>query len=247
VTIWKRRYVDGLAALVATLASLCVLLFVGKPSAIAAYTVLLALSLLAWTGNGGLGWVIVKWCLPFAIPLLLVHGVLNAGFPADRWYLGFLPFRPAGFRFGATISLHVTLFATVAAYWMSTRRDDVVDDLVNLRLATWIIFFSSQSIAIGGSVERRILKIYTAQRARGIRTGPSFWARIKAFPSVVIPVVVATLLEADARVPALVSRGFGCAQPAPLPRKRKSLGTYLWTIMPAVFLGAATLFSWKGS
>jgi energy-coupling factor transporter transmembrane protein EcfT len=241
VTVCNQRHVDGLAALVATAASLCALLILGSAFAVAGYTVLLALSLLVWTGNARIGWVIVKWVLPFAVPLLLVHGVLNAGFPADRWYFGFLPLREAGLRYGATVSLHVALLATVAAYWMNTRRDDVVDDLVSLRLPLWFILFCSQGIAIGASVERRISKVYVAQRARGIRTGPSFWARVQAFPSVLIPAVVSTLLEAEARVPALVSRGFGCARLAPLPGRRKPLENRLWALAPVVLLVAVLL------
>jgi energy-coupling factor transporter transmembrane protein EcfT len=246
VTIRKHRHVDGLAALIATTASICALLMLGSVSAVATYTVLMALNLLAWTGNARIGWVIVKWCLPFAVPLLFVHGVLNAGFPADRWYFGLLPLREAGLRYGATVGLHVALLATVAAYWVNTKRDDVVDDLVSLRLPLWVILFSSQSIAVGASVERRITKVYAAQRARGIRTGPSFWARVQALPSVLIPAVVGTLLEAEARVPALVSRGFGCARLAPLPRRRKPLNARLWAFVPVVLLAAVLFLRQEG-
>jgi hypothetical protein len=236
----KQRNVDGLAAVITTVASICALLIV-RPPALAAYTLTLGLSLAAWCGQRDAIWVIAKWSVPFAAPLLLVHGVLNTGFPVDRWYFGFLPVRVAGLLYGVTVSLHVVLFATVAAYWMSSRRDEVVDDLVRLRLPPWLILFSSQSIAIGASVERRIAKVYEAQRARGIRTGPSLWARVQAFPTVLIPAVVGTLLEAEGRVPALVSRGFGCARLAPLPERRKPLSVRIWASLPAALLIGAIL------
>src|SRR5262249_44870324 len=112
----------------------------------------------------------------------------------------------------------------------------------SLGLPDMVVLFSAQSIAIAATVERRILKVYAAQRARGIRTGPGLWARIRAFPSVLIPSVVGTLLEAEARVPALVSRGFGCGRWMPRSKEAKPFSRRLWNLLPLLLFAGALVF-----
>jgi energy-coupling factor transporter transmembrane protein EcfT len=185
--------------------------------------------------------VIAKWCIPFIIPLLFVHGVLNVNYPADYRLLNLVPWRMGGFQYGISISLNVVLFAVVAAFWLHTRRDEFVEALIRLRLPLWAILFSSQSVAVGAIVERRVSKIYLAQRARGIRVGPSVLARVKAFPSVLVPAAVGTLLEAEGRIPSLVSRGFGCGPMAPLPNPPVDSLQRLWTATPILLLLAVWL------
>jgi energy-coupling factor transporter transmembrane protein EcfT len=128
------------------------------------------------------------------------------------------------------------LFATAAAFWLQTRRDEVIESLIRLRLPLWAVLFLAQGVAIGGLVERRILRVHQAQQARGVRAGPDFLSRVRAFPVVLIPAVVTTLLEADERAPALTSRGFGSRRILPAPHPPPGARTIVIALFPLVVL-----------
>jgi len=233
----QTRHVTLLVAGTATFAALCAIATLRSVSLFALYILLLAATLVLQTRNVGILWTMAKWLLPFVVPLLLIHGLLNTAHDVDYWFMNVLPIRPMGFVYGALVSLNILLLATVAGYWLNTNRDDMIDDLIRLNLPMWSILFISQGVAVGAIVERRVATVYLAQRARGICVGPGVLARIRAFPSVLIPAVIATLIEAESRVPALVSRGFGSANVVPLPRKaRSALAQLPWVIGPLFWL-----------
>ncbi len=183
-----------------------------------------------------------RWTVPFVLPLLLIHGVVNANYPARTWIVDLIPWRPEGFRFGFGISLNLLLFSTIGAYWLTVSRDDVTDDLVRWRLPGWAVLFLSQGIAMAALLERRIESVYLAQRARGIPVGPGILARLRAFPSVLLPAVVSTLVEADSRVPALVSRGFGSTRLASPPDRRRTAADWVFIVLPLGQLSVAAIF-----
>lgn len=156
--------------------------------------------------------IVIVWGFAFCAPLFLIHGVLNSNFPVSGELLGGLSWRQEGLIFSMQISSKFFLVTMVASYLLSTSKDEFVDFLIRLNLPSWLILSCTQSFAISKVIERRVSNIYIAQKARGINVGPKLIDRIRAFSSIAIPSIVGTIIEADQRVPALVSRGFGTAK-----------------------------------
>lgn len=143
------------------------------------YAALLALLLLVAMrdGNAGLGKRLLVWTVPFLLPLLLVHGVLNTQFPISFWLLDIVPIRETGLAFGYDLALRVFTFSVVAAYWLSVDRDRMVEALISLRLPTALIMIAMQGFVMSRLVKDRIDAIYLAQRARGIPLSASYRQR----------------------------------------------------------------------
>jgi energy-coupling factor transport system permease protein len=223
----------ALSALIAVIAASC---FFQSPIDLGIYA-LGMIAILSWrTRMSAANFAIVGWVLPFCLPLLFIHGILNSGFAVSFRIWGVIPWRPAGFDYGIVLSLRVLLIGVAAAFWAQTRRDEVVEYLIRLRLPLWIVLLLAQSVAVGALIERRVLRVYQAQQARGIRVGPDLLSRIRAFPAILIPAVVTTLLEADARAPALTSRGFGASQILPEAGPPISVSLGLEAVYPLALL-----------
>ena len=215
---------------------------VRSDAVLTAYTIAMIL-LLLWTQRGSenrLGVTLIKWSIPFILPLILIHGILNAGFPADFWVGGIIPIRPGGLAFGYSIAIKVVILSVVGGFSISVSQDDLVESMIRLGLPSWLLLFLMQSTAMSGVIRRRISNVYFAQRARGIPVSGGFGERARAFPSVLLPVILGTFVEADARIPALVSRGFGSINPTALPRPRFS-NVELVLIALCIILAAAAI------
>jgi energy-coupling factor transporter transmembrane protein EcfT len=210
------------AAAIATACSAAALLLLDRRIGLPLYWLLLT-GLLIWQTHGHSRTMVLvyKWSLTFIVPIFVVHGILNANFFASYMVLGVIPIRPEGFLFAAHVSLGFLVISSVAGLWLNVPRDDIVESLFRWRAPLWIVLLLSQGVAVGSLVERRVVAVYLAQRARGMPVDRGAWARLRAFPSVLIPVVVSTLIEGERRVPALVSRGFGAQRPAALPSSAK--------------------------
>lgn len=172
---------------------------------------------------------VLKWTATFAVPLVLIHGVINPAYPQTATLLGAIPVREGGLSYGLSVALAMCVITTVATVWSQVDRDVLVDDLSRLALPTWLIVVAAQSIAVIHLVRLRVDSVYLAQRARGIAVGPGFVTRLRALPSVLIPVVVATLSDADARATALASRGFGATRILPVKQRRVGASEAAWS------------------
>ncbi len=176
---------------------------------------LIVLLLLAGRGNGvRLGRRLIAWTVPFVLPLIVVHGVLNAQFPITSWWLDTIPIRSAGLAFGSALAVRVLLFSVVAAHWLLVDRDTMVEALLRLRLPTPLIMMALQGFVMGRLVQDRIQAIHLAQRARGIPVSASLVQRIMSIPALLVPVVVGTFIEAEARVSVLLAHGYGRLEPS---------------------------------
>ena len=162
---------------------------------------------------------LVLWTLPFVLPLIFIHAVLNAQFTVTGWWLERIPIRSAGLMFGYDMSVRVELLSVVAAYWLSVDRDAFVEALIRFRLPTPLIMLAMQGVVMGGLVQKRIEAIHLAQRARGIPVSASLAQRIVHIPALLIPVVVGTFVEAEARVPVLLAHGYGRLEASAIPAK----------------------------
>lgn len=207
------------AAGAATIVSVVSLFLLSPRWGGAAYTALLiVLLLLAQHREGSrLGRRLIAWTAPFVLPLIVIHGVLNAQFPVTSWWLDTIPIRSAGLAFGNDLAVRVLLFSVVAAYWLSVDRDDMVEALMRRRLPTPLIMLVMQGFVMGRLVQERIQAIHLAQRARGIPVSSSFARRMASIPALLVPVVVGTFVEAEARVPVLLAHGYGRLEPSAQP------------------------------
>jgi len=242
MTARRAPKVSPMGAVVMMIASIGSLAAFRSIPALAMYAGLATIALIIQLQNARVAVVMIKWCLPFVVPLLFVHGVMNASYPTAYWLMDVIPWRPTGFRYGVIVSLHFIVIATIAAYWLHTERDDLVDALIRMKFPIWSILFVTQGVAVGAMVERRVSNVYLAQRARGICVGPGILARLRAFPSVLIPAVIGTLLEAESRIPALVSRGFGSSKLAVPPKPFVRIANQLWSGIPILIFALVGLF-----
>ena len=215
----------------ATLVSIASLVLLSPRWGGTAYTASLILILLLaqWRDGSGLGRRMLAWTAPMVLPLLLVHGVLNAQFPVTSWWLDIVPIRGAGLVFGYDLAVRVLLFSVVAAYWLSVDSDALVEALLRLRLPAPLIMLAMQGFVMGRLVRERVDAIYLAQRARGIPVSASLAQRIGSMPALLIPVVVGTFVEGEARIPVLLAHGYGrltpSTRPARLERQMVALAT----------------------
>lgn len=217
--------VAPVAALSATVAGLIGIVYFDPSYLLMQSVVLLIVYLITTRHLAGI-WTVTKFTAPFLFPVYLVHGVLNASFPKTQTLFEFIPLRHDGLAYASAISVQFVTIAVIGLFWMATTRECLVNFLVAVRAPLWVILFAVQAMSIAGSVERRIGRIYLAQRARGIPVSAGFLSRIRAFPSVLIPAVVATLSEAHERAEVLVSRGFTSLTPT--------------TVTPALTVWSAT-------
>lgn len=177
----------------------------------AVYTAFLIALLLMLAGRSAsmIGYRLIVWTIPFTLPLILIHGVLNSQFPVTNYWLDLIPLRSEGLYFGIDLAIRIMLFSVVGAYWLSVDRDAMVESLIQFRLPIPIIMLAMHGFVMARLVQERIHAIHLAQRARGIPVSASFRERLASIPALLIPVVVGAFVEAEARIPVLLAHGYG--------------------------------------
>jgi len=146
--------------------------------------------------------------IPFFVPLLVIHGIINPQFEQSYLFSG-LPVRMEGVRFALNICSNLSIFLAVAIGWWHVERDYFVDWLIARKVPTVVLGVIALASAMVPLIERRGAAVLRAQTARGIPTGPKLRHRLKAMPSILLPVITSLMNEADHRSYALWSRGFG--------------------------------------
>lgn len=153
------------------------------------------------------------WILPIALPLLVIHGIINPSFDITVYAAAYIPIRIDGLTFASTLSLKLGLFTLAVAIWKNISRESAFAKFLSVRwIPYWMVIVIMQSISLVDHVSRRSESIFLAQQARGIQVRGSFISRIKALPKIIIPLIASTLVESDERATALGSRGFGAAR-----------------------------------
>lgn len=146
---------------------------------------------------------------PFAVPLVAVHGILNPNFEASSLLLGWLPIRDEGVAYGLLISLRILVLSGAAIAWRFVDPDRLLRESVHLGLPPAAVVTLAVALATMRMVPAKIKTVYLAQQARGLPAGPGLAARLRALPSVIVPVVVSTLLEGSSRGELMATRGLG--------------------------------------
>jgi energy-coupling factor transporter transmembrane protein EcfT len=158
---------------------------------------------------------VVLWTLPFAVPLVLIHGALNPAYPVSRTF-GLLAVREQGLSYAVQVTLVLGLIASVAVVWRGARRADVLALVHLIRLPERLSLASAAAVSTLAVVQQRARLVSTAQQARGMPTGPGIRARAQAMVAIAVPLIVTSLVEADERATTLQTRGLGTCRIVPL-------------------------------
>jgi energy-coupling factor transporter transmembrane protein EcfT len=206
-------------ALVATLTSITAIFVLNPRWGGTAYAISLALILLISISgpNNSIARSVLKWTLPFALPLIAIHGLLNSQYPITNWFFDFVPIRQAGVEFGYDVSVRLLILSITGAFWLAIDRDEFTEALIRLGLPTYLVMLAMQGFVMARLIENRVHAIHLAQRARGIPVAASFFERVRSIPALLIPVVIGTFVEAEARVPSLLAHGYGRVDPMARP------------------------------
>lgn len=180
---------------------------------------------------------------PVIIILLGVHGFVSPLFPVTDSLGGVVPFRAAGFAYALHLAQMIFVVTFAALLWLGVSRRDFVEDLIWLRTPPIGIAIAGQTMATLGVLSRKISAVFLAQKARGVPVEGKVLGRLRALPSVLVPVVAVTLIEADARSQIMTSRGLGLRRIAKVAPRRFGLieGTTalsLPALLSALMLGA---------
>lgn len=146
-------------------------------------------------------------CSFFVIPLFIIHGFLNQQFELSGQIMS-VNYRGAGLEYALKIASKISLYVSIALFWLNLIADDFIDLLIRLKLPIVLIAIISQAVSIANLIPEIARQILKAQQSRGIITGPGYLNRIKTLPKIIIPLASRLLTDIEPRSIALVSRGF---------------------------------------
>jgi energy-coupling factor transport system permease protein len=167
------------------------------------------LALIAWAG-------VVRRSVPYLvasalllISIMLVNTFLYPGATDVILELG--PFRATGTGLVAAsqAALRVLAFAaSVALFALTTRADELVDDLERRGLGRRGAFVLSTAIGTVPRLAERAREITDSQRARALDTEGGPLARLRGLVPLAAPLVLSALTEVEQRTMALEARAF---------------------------------------
>ena len=139
------------------------------------------------------------WGIAFALPLVVIHAVLNPAYPVTDEIVWGVPLRSNGLAFAIRqVSVVMTLFVP-ALYWFAVSREGVIALLCRLPISPAAAVPLFDVMALLTEMERRAATILEAQRARGIRMRGAPWRKAAALMALVIPLVATLLRDAPVR------------------------------------------------
>jgi energy-coupling factor transport system permease protein len=181
----------------------------------------ISLALVVWAG-------VFRRYLPYLaatglllISILLVNTFLYPGATDVLFTVGPFSATLSGLVAASQAALRVMAFATsVALFALTTRTDELVDDLERRGLGRRGAFIVSTAIGTVPRLAERAREIVEAQRSRALNTEGSFGARVRGILPVAGPLVLSALTEVEHRAMALEARAFAA------PGKRTVLRAY---------------------
>lgn len=216
------------------------------PTAVLA--VMLALVVLAGVGRRYLPYLLAS--SPLLISIVLINTFL---YPAQdvAFNLGPLVATGSGLTAAGQATLRVLAFATsVALFALTTRTDELVDDLERRGLGRRAAFILSTAIGTVPRMVERAREIVEAQRARGLDTQGGVRGRLRGLLPLAGPLVLSALTEVEQRTMALEARAFSAAgrrtvlRPYPDDTAQRALR---WTLSVATLaLLVAEVAGWLG-
>jgi energy-coupling factor transport system permease protein len=170
------------------------------------FVVMLALVLWAGVGRRYLPYLLAS--SPLLLSIVLINTFL---YPAKdvAFTVGPLVATTSGLIAAGQAVLRVLAFATsVALFALTTRTDELVDDLERRGLGRRGAFIVSTAIGTVPRMVERAREIVDAQRARGLDTQGGVLARLRGLLPLSGPLVLSALTEVEQRSMALEARAF---------------------------------------
>jgi len=168
-------------------------------------------ALVIWAGVGRRYLPYLLATLPLLISIVLINTFL---YPArdTAFTLGPLVATGSGLTAAGQATLRVLAFATsVALFALTTRTDELVDDLERRGLGRRAAFIVSTAIGTVPRMVERAREIVEAQRARGLDTEGGVSGRLRGLLPLAGPLVLSALTEVEQRAMALEARAFSAA------------------------------------
>lgn len=154
-------------------------------------------------------WLALKWTFPFIIPLLIIHGLINPSFESSLDLWRFVAYRPSGLIFAGIVSGKIFILTLAVTLWHRVDSDELLRSAVKRGFPLFLIVLISVAMATLRTIAVRAGNVYLAQQARGIPAGPGIVARVRALPTIVLPVITSTIREGIERGELMQSRGLG--------------------------------------
>lgn len=147
--------------------------------------------------------------IPLLLSIMLVNTFIYPG--ARDVLLTVGPFRATaeGLEAAAQAALRVLAFAlSVGLFALSTRTDELVDDLEQRGLGRRVTFILGAAVGTVPRMAERAREIVDSQRARGLDTEGSVGGRLRGVLPLAGPLVLSALTDVEQRTMALEARAF---------------------------------------
>lgn len=143
------------------------------------------------------------------VSILLINTFLDPDATDVVFSIGPLNATASGLVAAGQAALRVLAFATsVALFALTTRTDELVDDLEQRGLGRRPSFIIQTAIGTVPRLLERAREITDAQRSRGLDTQAGLWSRIRGLVPLAGPLVLSALSEVEHRTMALEARAF---------------------------------------
>lgn len=208
--------------------------------------VMLALIAYARVGRNYLPYLLAT--SPLLISIVLINTFL---YPATDvvFTIGPLSATGSGMTEAGQASLRVLAFATsVALFALTTRTDELVDDLERRGLGRRGAFVLSTAIGTVPRMAERAREIVESQRARGLNTQGGLRSRLRGLVPLAGPLVLGALTEVEHRTMALEARAFTAPgrrtvlRPYPDSRAQRALRWALMLVAVALIVAGLAGF-----
>lgn len=146
---------------------------------------------------------------PLVLSIMLINTFLYPGAQSALFNVGPFTATAEGLTAAAQAALRVVAFAaSVGVFALSTRTDELVDDLEQRGLGRRASFVISAAIGTVPRMAERAREIVDAQRARGMDTEGGLRGRLRGLLPLAGPLVLGALTDVEQRTMALEARAF---------------------------------------
>lgn len=194
-----------------TLAAIALSLIMPTAASLAlVYAALVLVVLLS--GMGGVVWKSLVAATPLLLLLFVMQGMLGDG--ARETIVGKFTLSQSGIAWTISQGLRLTIIITASlAFAGSFDPHRFLQAAIARHWPFGAAFLMVATLDAADTLRARAVRVREAQRARGVRVSGSLKQRIAAVPSLVFPLLLAVLTEADDRALALETRGLTIAGP----------------------------------
>lgn len=148
------------------------------------------------------------YAISLTLLLLLINGILLRGGKVVVNVAGIHLFEE-GIVFGASTATRLLVLSiSLLLFFQSTTMDDLIGYLQRVGLPAQLVLIILLTLHFVEQLPLRIQKIFLAQEARGAPVRASFYSRVRAFLSILSPLILSSIVESIDRGLALELRGF---------------------------------------